>query len=133
VFIIPFLQLLVSLIKYNYCHLQRYNTFSFNNQLQLISQPSNRIISLSLKPQKPTKQNNSERHRLHIFSLNLFQYHPNPRQRVLRHVEAFVLCPAVLQPLPFCSAILTCLCVGNQCRNMEIEIFMIMNSYISAL
>jgi len=24
-------------------------------------------------------------------------------------------------------------CVGNQCRNMEIEIFVIMNSYISAL
>lgn len=34
--------------------MQRYNTFSFNNQPQLIAQPPNRIISLSLKPEKPT-------------------------------------------------------------------------------
>ena len=33
--------------------------------------------------------------------LFLVIYHPKPRQGVPRPAEAFVLCPAVLQPLPF--------------------------------
>ena len=64
-------------------------------QIQITKKITFRVFTVRYHtlPTKHLKNNNQ-------LQTGLFTY-PNPRQGVPRPTEAFVLCPAVLQPLPF--------------------------------